>query len=243
MVTSGRSHVSALAAPAPSSAASEITKVLTAEILRGAKPAGSPLRQALLAERFAISRTPVREALHHLVALGLATYQPNAGFCVRGISREEYLDAMLIRSRLEGLAAERATRRLTAGQIGELARVLEELHEVGKHLEAAKGSRRIAGQEKWSRGNEHFHDMLVRFAECPPLAAALASTVRAYPRDVTWLAVERYPAALAEYSDDHRGILDALRRSDPPLARARACAHVERTLGYLRLVFQTDDSN
>ena len=225
-----------------SSAASAITKVLTAEILRGDRAAGSALRQAQLGERFDVSRTPVREALHQLVALGLATYSANAGFRVRGVSPEEYLDALLIRSRLEGLAAERATKRLTAEEMAELDRLIEHLDDVGKRLETARGQRRLAEQEKWSRGNEHLHDLLVQWAECPPLAAALASTVRAYPRDVTWLSVDRYPAALSEYSDDHRGILDALRRSDPPLARARACAHVERTLGYMRSVFQDDEA-
>jgi len=216
--------------------------MLIKEILRGEREAGSPLRQAPLAKHFGVSRTPVREALHQLVALGLATLHPNSGFRVRGISRAEYLDAMLIRSRLEALAAERATTRVTTTQLRRLERIVNELDEIGAAVSIATGPQRLAEQREWSRKNEAFHNLLVESAECPPLAAILATTVRAYPRDVTWLAVERYPSALAEYAEDHRAIYQALSRGDPELAKAQARAHVERTLGYLRLVFELDDS-
>ena len=98
----------------------------------------------------------------------------------------------------------------------------------------------LGARQQWSQANERFHDLLVRLANCPPLEAAHTMSVRAYPRDVTWLAVERYPSALEEYCSDHRAILDALRRSDPEAARTQARAHVERALDYLRLVFELD---
>jgi DNA-binding GntR family transcriptional regulator len=225
---------------APSGAAAEITKVLAAEILRGEHEAGSPLRQASLAERFEVSRTPVREALHQLVALGLGTFQPHVGFHVRGISREEYLDAMVIRARLEGLAAERATKTVQSTQLAELTQIERELEQVSNQAASSATGHPLGARQKWSQANERFHDLLVRLANCPPLEAAHTMSVRAYPRDVTWLAVERYPSALEEYCNDHRGILDALRRSDPEAARVQACAHVERALDYLRLVFEVD---
>jgi DNA-binding GntR family transcriptional regulator len=220
----------------------EIAEILTGEILRGERAAKSALRQAPLAERFEVSRTPVREALHQLVAVGLATFHPNSGFRVRGISREEYLDAMLIRSRLEGLAAERATMRVTTKQMSRLETLIDELDTLGARVLDATGSRYLAAQEAWSEKNENFHDLVVEFAECPPLAVAMSTTLRSYPRDVTWLALERFPVALIEYADDHKGICDALRRCDPELARSRARMHVERALHYLRLVFDLDDA-
>jgi DNA-binding GntR family transcriptional regulator len=222
---------------------SEIADALTREILRGELKAGSPLRQEPLAERFQVSRTPVREALASLVALGLATFQPNAGFRVRGISRSEYLDAMLIRSRLEGLAAERATMRATTAQLKRIGKIIERLETTGTKVAAATGARRLAAQDQWSQWNERFHNLLVELAECPPLAAVLASTVRAYPRDVTWLAVDRFPDVLTEYSEDHTEIHRAMVNCDPALARASATQHVERALEYLRLAFDLDDRN
>ena len=150
---------------------------------------------------------------------------------------------MLIRSRLEGLAAKRATTRVTMGQLRDLDVIMDQLDLIRGSLSSPAGSRRLADQRQWSRKNEEFHDLLVEIAECPPLGITISTIVRAYPRDVTWLTVERYPSALAEYSDDHRGIHEALRRCDPDLAQTRAREHVERTLGYLRLVFELDDSH
>src|SRR5439155_23374389 len=97
-----------------------LTDELTAEILAGGLSPGSALRQDLLAKRFGVSRTPVREALYRLVAYGLATFQPNLGFRVRAFSGLEYLEALTIRSRLEAVAAERATVRITCQQLREL---------------------------------------------------------------------------------------------------------------------------
>ena len=45
--------------PQTSAMASEISAILTAEILRGEREADSPLRQAPLAQRFNVSRTPI----------------------------------------------------------------------------------------------------------------------------------------------------------------------------------------
>jgi DNA-binding GntR family transcriptional regulator len=220
---------------------SEIADALTREILRGELEAGSPLRQEPLAERFQVSRTPVREALARLVALGLATFQPHSGFRVRGISRSEYLDAMLIRSRLEGIAAERATMRATTAQLKRIGKLIERLDATGARVTAATSARRLAVQEQWSQENEQFHNLLVELAECPPLAAVLASTVNAYPRDVTWLAVDRFPNVLTEYAQDHTEIYRAMVDSDPRRARVSATQHVERALEYLRLAFDLDD--
>jgi DNA-binding GntR family transcriptional regulator len=230
------------AASTASGRASELTEILTAEILQGKQPAGAPLRQNQLAARFDVSRTPVREALHRLVAVGLATFQPNAGFRVRRVSQAEYLEAMQIRSRLEGLAAARAVSRVTVRQLTDLMSIAEELDDTGRRLSDA-GAREsyVDDQNRWSQKNAQFHDLLVQLAECPPLAVAMATTVRAYPREVTWLAAERFPGLLNEYAADHYAICEALQAGDAELARARAQTHVERAIKYLQLVFNHRD--
>jgi DNA-binding GntR family transcriptional regulator len=221
--------------------ATTLTEKLTAEIFQGRYPAGAPLRQAQLAGRFNVSRTPVREALHRLVATGLASFEPNSGFRVRSIPRDEYLDAMLIRARLEGLAAERAVQRVTCEQMQELESAAEEIDRIGRHLSSARDrSDRAEDQDAWSRGNARFHGLLVDFSECPPLATALSTTIRAYPRDVLWLAWERFPGLLAEYSEDHFRICEGFRAGDPGAARAAAQAHVERAIRNLRIVFREE---
>ena len=71
-----------------------------------------------------VSRTPVREAFRKLELEGLVTSIPNKGTYVNGISREDVQDIYMIRSRLEGLAARLATRRITREQIDEMEEML-----------------------------------------------------------------------------------------------------------------------
>ena len=57
------------------------------------------LRQEQLSERFQVSRTPVREALRRLAALGLVSFEPNRGVRVRTLSRAELHEAFLVSGR------------------------------------------------------------------------------------------------------------------------------------------------
>ncbi|MBK5217426.1 MAG: GntR family transcriptional regulator, partial [Propionibacteriales bacterium] len=51
-------------------------------IIAGELSPGQPLRQDLLAERFGVSRVPLREALSTLEAEGQAVYEPHRGYKV-----------------------------------------------------------------------------------------------------------------------------------------------------------------
>ena len=56
-----------------STKADDIARTLEDEIVGGVIPPGTVLRQEQLSERFEVSRTPVREALRRLAALGLVS--------------------------------------------------------------------------------------------------------------------------------------------------------------------------
>src|SRR3989440_12233548 len=103
-----------------STKADEIALLLEDEIVSGAIEAGVVLRQEQLSERFGVSRTPIREALRRLAALGLVSFVPNRGVRVRLLSREELHEAFLVRAELEGLATELATPRMTADDLAAL---------------------------------------------------------------------------------------------------------------------------
>ena len=94
-----------------STKADDIARVLEDEIVGGAIAPGTVLRQEQLSERFEVSRTPVREALRRLAALGLVSFEPNRGVRVRSISPDELREAHLVRAELEALATEMATPR------------------------------------------------------------------------------------------------------------------------------------
>ena len=84
-------------------------------VLSGALAPGTKLGQVELAERFGISRTPVREALRRLAGEGLVEGHPNHGFHVVDLGLDAVLRRLEVRAILEPgiarLAAERRTER------------------------------------------------------------------------------------------------------------------------------------
>src|SRR5881394_2060812 len=96
-----------------STKADDLAVVIEEAIVSGELAPGSVLRQEQLSERFGVSRTPVREALRRLAALGLVSFEPNRGVRVRTLSHEDLREAFLVRAELEGLVTEIAAGKLT----------------------------------------------------------------------------------------------------------------------------------
>src|SRR5438045_9461856 len=86
--------------------ADDIALVIEEAIVSGELEPGTVLRQEQLSEQFNVSRTPIREALRRLAALGLVSFVPNRGVRVRTISREELQEAFMVGAELEALAPE-----------------------------------------------------------------------------------------------------------------------------------------
>jgi DNA-binding GntR family transcriptional regulator len=80
-------------------------------VVEGRYPPGLRLVEQRLADEFAVSRTPVREALRRLEAEGLIVVERNRGAEVRRLSEQEIADLYDARSRLEAYAAELAAER------------------------------------------------------------------------------------------------------------------------------------
>ena len=74
-----------------------------------AHPTEIRLDERQLSQALGVSRTPIREALRRLAALGLVSFVPNRGVRVRTLSREELREAFLVRAELESLVTELAT--------------------------------------------------------------------------------------------------------------------------------------
>ena len=103
-----------------STKADDIALVIEEAIVSGELEPGTVLRQEQLSEQFNVSRTPIREALRRLAALGLVSFVPNRGVRVRTISREELHEAFMVRAELESLATEVAATKMTSDDLAEL---------------------------------------------------------------------------------------------------------------------------
>jgi DNA-binding GntR family transcriptional regulator len=69
-----------------------------------------------LAQRFGVSRTPVREAMVQLVAQGFVTIAPRQGMHVARMSIQELLGLFELLAEIEGACAKYCARRLTEAQ-------------------------------------------------------------------------------------------------------------------------------
>ena len=83
-------------------------------------PPGSRLGQVELAERFGISRTPVREALRRLAGEGLVDFHSNRGFRVADLGLDAVLRRLEVRTLLEPGIARLAAGRRTEGDVRHL---------------------------------------------------------------------------------------------------------------------------
>lgn len=92
----------------------EIASVLEKEILCNDFAVGEVINEIAIAERFGVSRTPVREALLSLAGTGLVRLAQGRGAVVVGVSLQKVFECYEVLSELQGLAAGMAARRMTA---------------------------------------------------------------------------------------------------------------------------------
>jgi DNA-binding GntR family transcriptional regulator len=185
---------------------SRVYTELRALVRQGAFSPGEALPIRTLALAFGVSPTPVREALQQLVAEGIVVAAPNRSFRIGELTAEQFADLREVRLSLEGLAAERAARRMTPDILAEL-----EDHNRGM-LRAAEEHR---GEDYLSL-NEAFHFAVYR---------AAGSDVILQMLDVIWLRVGPYLRQLLAdismrdaFSGYHEEIIAALARGDAAAA-------------------------
>ena len=213
--------------PAGGTKADEIALALEDAIISGELPPGKVLRQEQLSERFAVSRTPVREALRRLAATGLVSFEPNRGVRVRMISREELRQAFLVRAELEALVTEIAASRMTRLALDELAQAEERFAALtAELLDFRRDEReRTALTGEWVRANYRFHDVIYAAAAVPFVERIAKGARRTF--------LSRWRPGGPEIDElyeqnarQHRAILDALAAGSAGGARALAHEHV-----------------
>src|SRR5690242_16601242 len=100
--------------PSPSRSSERVYRGLREQILTGNLAPAVRLVELQLAQHFAVSRTPVREALKRLIAEGLVVADANRGMIVRDVDPAEVEDIYVVRESLDGLAARLAATHCSA---------------------------------------------------------------------------------------------------------------------------------
>jgi DNA-binding GntR family transcriptional regulator len=200
------------------------------KILTEYKP-GEFVSEKGLAKSLAISRTPIREALHQLASQGLVRRVPHVGSFVAGLSYQVVKEIMEVREALEGRAAGLATGNLPADEYRRLKRNLE------ASIRAADVTARYAAMED---AGQAVHAAVVRYCNNQRIAKALAD-LQDQIRHVQAFAIS-VPGRMEQSHAEHGDILNALTKADPRHAEWLMREHLEGTKETLLLHLQEEQS-
>jgi DNA-binding GntR family transcriptional regulator len=165
-----------------------------------------------------LTRTPVREALRELEALGIVTSKAYQGVRVREFTVDDVLETYPVRIALETLALREAAPRISDQAIDHLQSLLD-----GMRAALADDDRRREGAL-----NADFHRAIVEAAENGALLrswSVLEHLARVYLRPL-------YPAEddLRRDVERHQPIIDALRQRDGEAAVAALEEHLRAVI-------------
>ena len=117
------------------------------EVSSGILKPGDQLEVNALAERFGVSRTPIREAIRTLVESGVLETRPRKGSFVRVLSAKQLLDLFQVAAELEGMACRLAALSLTKENVEAIERGL------AKCIQAAE----VQNNAEYAMANLDFH--------------------------------------------------------------------------------------
>lgn len=194
--------------------AEELRHQLADDIMTGALAPGTALDETELARRFAVSRTPVREAIRLLDASGLVEARPHRAAVVARPGHERLLGMFEAMAELEALCAGLAAERMTTPE----RRTLEERHE---ELRALTHS---GDPQRYHEINEAFHGTIYAGAHNEYLAElTLATRLRVAPFR---RAQFRNLGRLAKSHVEHDRVMVAILRGDRARAAEAMRAHI-----------------
>jgi DNA-binding GntR family transcriptional regulator len=196
-----------------------IFRSLKDEILNGVLPPGIQLRQEAVAEKYGVSRAPVREALHQLESEGLLTSELHKGAFVSNRSLDEVEEMLDIRQALEMQALKLAVPRITPQIIEDARKILTVYDQSDDPLE-------------WRDLNVAFHMALYAPCNRPRLIKMIEDVVL-----VNYRFLRTYISSTVGRSapqDEHHMILDACAAGDAE----RALQLLDMHLTHTRLALQ-----
>ncbi|WP_272027815.1 GntR family transcriptional regulator [Kocuria rosea] len=204
----------------------ETTPALIARQLRraigeGDLVPGQQLNEAELSRRLGVSRGPLREAMQRLTQEGLLVSIRNRGVFVIEVTDDDVRDMYLARTAVERAAATRAIQ-VNAELAG------ERLLDVVGTMTAAVAQN---DTDALTEADVEFHALLVSLAGSPRLSR-MHHTLMVETRMCITALESRYSSHLFRL-DEHRGIAEAIGRSDVECADRLLLDHMEDAIGRL----------
>ena len=175
-------------------------------IVAGTLKAGSRVSEPELAERYGISRTPIREAFRQLESEGYLTVIPRRGAVVSEFSPRDVEEFYAIKSIMEGYAARRACDNLSEKDLDRLQAINDKLAELAK----------TGDIKNFFKVHNGFHELFIKASDNEKLRELIAGLVNKFQRlRFTSLSL---PGRMAISVQEHEKIIDAFRKKDADLA-------------------------
>ncbi|WP_226626587.1 GntR family transcriptional regulator [Alloyangia pacifica] len=210
---------------------SHVYEILRNEIIELKLVPGSPIDETLLSERFAMSRTPIREALVRLAADGLITTLTNRTTIVSNIDFLQmgaFFDALTLMYRV--------TARLAASN-----HVAEDIPAIRAHqatFAAFVEERNVLGM---IAANRDFH-VAIAEAGRNPYYTALFKRLLDEGRRILRLYYHSYDDNLPrQYVTEHEDIISAMVARDVERSDALAIAHADQIVRQIRSYISADN--
>jgi DNA-binding GntR family transcriptional regulator len=195
-----------------------IIQRLRAEIVSGEIAPGEKLSEARLAERFGVSRMPVRDAFKELENAGFVTVEQRRGTFVRRMSRSEILDLFEVREAVEGMAARLCAYRANNDLLAKMDEAIEAMSQQVKVLD----------MDGYSRTDERFHELIMSGASNERLSDHYRLLVQHLHRGLLSSIVTRREGRMDRSLGEHVEIMRALHAHDPQGAEDAMRKHVQR---------------
>lgn len=192
----------------------DLKKQLEQEIVTGKLTPGTRLDEKTLTERFQVSRTPVREALHQLSSIGLIEILPRRGATVRKVSLRDLIEMFEVMAELEGLCGFLAAQRMNDSDIDLLRQ---------KHL-ATKPLLNPVDYDRYYDANVQFHECIYQGSQNNYLAQ---QTLQLRNRLAPYRRVQLHqPQRIEKSFAEHEKVLIAIEARDATKASDLLKAHI-----------------
>lgn len=177
----------------------QVYALLRRSIMAGVFLPGASLTGRSIAESLGVSASPVRDALKRLEADGVVEGKSKSAYYITQLSRQQYLEIMALRIQIERYAVAQATKFASAEDIDRI----EALH--GKYVASVDIAQGIAI-------NHAFHFAIYELARSQILIDVVENLwMRIGPS--MHLHLQGY--AIADVTDNHASLIEALRRGNP----------------------------
>jgi len=200
--------------PRKSNLAANVRAALEADIDNGVLLPGDILDERKLAERFQVSRTPVREAIQQLATVGQVEIIPRQGVFISRMSISQLRAMFELLAEMEGACAKLAARRMQDPWRTMMVDAVE------RCLALCDGDDMLA----YGQANADFHEALYQgchnryVAEQVRLARRRTQSYRRNPFQL--------PGRMRQSAQDHKRIADAILKGDEIEAQAAMIEHI-----------------